>query len=48
MAPARYTYEFMECHRRFTIMEFDDPEVWQYMGKVSGRDCEGSATWHFR
>ena len=38
VAPARYTYEFMERHPRFTIMEFDDPAIWQYMGKVSGRD----------
>ena len=38
VAPARYTYEFMEKHKRFTIMEFDDPAIWQYMGKYSGRD----------
>ena len=38
VAPARYTYEFMERHQRFTIMEFDDPQIWQYMGKNSGRD----------
>ena len=31
VAPARYTYEFLERHPRFTIMEFDDPEVWKYM-----------------
>lgn len=44
VAPARYTYEFMERHNRFTIMEFDDPAVWQYMGRTSGRDFEGSVT----
>ena len=38
VAPGRYTYEFMERHPRFTVMEFEDPEVWQYMGKNSGRD----------
>ena len=38
VAPARYTYNFMERHSRFTIMEFDDPKVWQHMGKASGRD----------
>lgn len=38
VAPARYTYEFMERHPRFTVMEFDDPEIWKYMGKNSGRD----------
>ncbi|MBP5535615.1 MAG: flavin reductase [Bacteroidales bacterium] len=42
VAPARYTHEFMERHKRFTIMEFDNPKVWQYMGKYSGRDCEGA------
>ncbi len=43
VAPARYTYEFMERHPRFTIMEFDDPEVWKYMGKNSGRDGDKAA-----
>ena len=43
VAPARYTYEFMERHERFTIMEFDDPKVWQYMGKYSGRDGDKAA-----
>ena len=44
VAPARYTYEFMERHPRFTVMEFEDDTVWQYMGKFSGRDCEGTAS----
>ena len=43
VAPARYTYEFMERHKRFTVMEFDDPRVWQYMGKYSGRDGDKAA-----
>lgn len=43
VAPGRYTYQFMERHKRFTIMEFDDPAVWQYMGKYSGRDSVGAA-----
>ena len=43
VAPARYTYEFMERHPRFTVMEFDDPEVWQYLGKYSGRDGDKAA-----
>ena len=43
VAPARYTYEFMEKHKRFTIMEFDDPAIWQYMGKYSGRDGDKAA-----
>ena len=38
VAPARYTYEFMERHQRFTIMEFDDPEVWKFFGRRSGRE----------
>lgn len=43
VAPARYTYEFMEKHPRFTIMQFDDPNVWQYMGRNSGRDGDKAA-----
>ena len=42
VAPARYTYEFMERHKRFTIMEFDDPAVWQFFGKRSGREFADS------
>ena len=38
VAPGRYTWEFMEKHLRFNIMQFDDPQVWQYMGMHSGRD----------
>lgn len=38
VAPGRYTWEFLEKYPRFTIMQFDDPSVWQYMGKHSGRD----------
>ena len=43
VAPARYTHEFMEKYPRFTIMQFDDPEVWQYMGSHSGRDEDKDA-----
>ena len=43
VAPARYTWEFMEHHPRFTIMEFEDPEVWKYMGSNSGRDGDKAA-----
>lgn len=43
VAPARYTYEFMERHSKFTIMEFDDPEIWKYMGSHSGRDGDKAA-----
>lgn len=42
VAPGRYTYEFMERHPRFTIMEFDDPAVWQFFGKRSGREFADS------
>ena len=43
VAPARYTHELMERYNRFTIMEFDDPEVNRYMGSHSGRPAtEGS------
>lgn len=44
VAPARYTYEFMERHKRFTIMEFDDPTVWQFFGKRSGREFADSTS----
>ena len=36
VAPARYTWQFMERYPRFTIMQFDDPEVAKYMGSHSG------------
>ena len=38
VAPARYTYEFMERYPRFTIMHFSDPEIEKYLGSHSGRD----------
>ena len=43
VAPGRYTWAFMEKYPRFTIMQFDDPKVWQYMGKYSGRDGDKAA-----
>ena len=43
VAPTRYTWEFMERHNRFTLMEFEDPAVWQYMGRNSGRDGDKTA-----
>lgn len=43
VAPARYTYEFMEKYPRFTVMQFDNPEVWKYMGSNSGRDGDKAA-----
>ena len=38
VAPARYTYEFMERYPRFTIMHFSDPKIAKYLGSHSGRD----------
>ncbi len=40
VAPTRYTYQFMEKYRYFTVMTFDDEHknVLQYMGSHSGRD----------
>ncbi|MBQ9436466.1 MAG: nitroreductase family protein [Bacteroidales bacterium] len=40
VAPARYTFEFMEKYKYFTVMTFDDKhkEVLEYMGTHSGRD----------
>ena len=43
VAPARYTWQFMERHPRFTVMQFDDPEVAKYMGSHSGRDGDKAA-----
>lgn len=43
VAPARYTYQFMEKYPRFTIMQFDDPAIWKYMGTKSGRDGDKAA-----
>lgn len=40
VAPARYTYEFMEKYKYFTVMVFDEnrKDVLEYMGTHSGRD----------
>lgn len=43
VAPARYTYEFMERYPRFTIMHFSDPEIEKYLGSHSGRDGDKAA-----
>jgi flavin reductase (DIM6/NTAB) family NADH-FMN oxidoreductase RutF len=38
VAQKRYTHEFMESSKYFTLMEFDDPKISRYMGQHSGRD----------
>jgi len=38
VAKGRYTHEFMERTKYFTVMEFKDPKVGEYMGSHSGRD----------
>lgn len=40
VAEARYTYEFMEKYKYFTVMAFDeeDSKILDYMGTHSGRD----------
>lgn len=40
VAPARYTFEFMEQHPYFTVMTFDPErsDILDYMGTHSGRD----------
>lgn len=38
VAPKRFTHQFMEKSRFFTVMQFSDINVVQYMGKHSGRD----------
>lgn len=43
VAPARYTYQFLEKYPRFTLMEFDDPKISEFMGTKSGRDMDKTA-----
>ena len=45
VAPARYTYEFMERYQYFTVMVFDEDrkDVLEYMGTHSGRDSDKDA-----
>ena len=38
VASKRFTHEFMEKSKYFTVMQFADVKVIQYMGKHSGRD----------
>ncbi len=40
VAPARYTYQFMEKYKYFTVMTFDEDQkdILAYMGSHSGRD----------
>ena len=38
VAQKRFTHQFMEKSRYFTVMQFSDINVVQYMGKHSGRD----------
>ena len=38
VAPKRFTHQFMEKSRYFTVMQFSDINVVQYMSKHSGRD----------
>lgn len=38
VAPKRYTHEFMEKSKYFTVMQFSDAGILEYMGKHSGRD----------
>ena len=43
VAPGRYTWEFMENYRYFTVMHFADMKVYDYMGRNSGRDGDKAA-----
>lgn len=38
VAQNRYTHEFIEKSKYFTVMQFSDVKVSEYMGKHSGRD----------
>lgn len=43
VAPARYTYKFMERYPRFTVMKFDNPSIATYLGSHSGLDIDKAA-----
>ena len=43
VAPARYTHQFLDQYPRFTLMEFNDPEIARYLGTHSGRDGDKAA-----
>ncbi len=40
VAQKRYTKEFMEIKKRFTVMTFKDKKIAEYMGQHSGRDTD--------
>ncbi len=40
VAQKRYTHEFMEGKRYFTVMTFKDKKIAEYMGSHSGRDTD--------
>ena len=40
VAQKRYTREFMEKNKYFTIMHFKDEKILEYMGTVSGRNAD--------
>ncbi len=40
VAQQRYTLEFMESKKRFTVMTFKDPKIAEFMGSHSGRDTD--------
>ncbi len=40
VAQKRYTHEFMESKRYFTVMTFKDPKIAEFIGSHSGRDTD--------
>lgn len=38
VAQTRYTLQFMEKYKYFTVMQFSDPKIMRYLGSHSGRD----------
>lgn len=49
VAPARYTFKYMEKAKYFTVMEFDDAhkDILDYMGHHSGRDGDKAKAWAY-
>ena len=40
VAPTRYTHQFLDQYPRFTLMEFDDPQIARYLGTHSSRGAK--------
>ena len=46
VAPARYTFDFMQSAPYFMVMDFENPEIARYLGSHSGRDEDKAQALH--